>query len=140
MMCALMSVVTSANAASLDRLLDLAFYLGNVYGVGLDIFRELGKGEGKAANSKRPLTPLLSLDAMLLKHGEYAKKGINIHIRELDRYRRLMRNRPGSRRRLLLRPDGIVPSGRPGRLAISCSSLCFEKYRRGKVKTSERRG
>ncbi len=92
MMCALMSVVTSANAASLDRLLDLAFYLGNVYGVGLDIFRELGRGEGKAGELKASVDAFASgLDAMLLKHGEYAKKGINIHIRELDRYRRLMR-------------------------------------------------
>lgn len=47
MNCGITAVVTKANAEHLGKLADLALYLGNVAGVGLDLFRPLGRGEGK---------------------------------------------------------------------------------------------
>ena len=37
------SVITDENIKYLDKLVDLAFYLGNVYGIGLDLLRKTGR-------------------------------------------------------------------------------------------------
>ena len=47
MRCGLTAVVTSANAEELGHLADLALVLGNVAGVGLDLFRPMGRGRGR---------------------------------------------------------------------------------------------
>ncbi len=47
MRCGMTTVVTAVNAARLGELPDLALWLGNVAGVGLDLFRPLGRGAGR---------------------------------------------------------------------------------------------
>lgn len=85
--CGLTAVVTRVNAARLGQLADLALYLGNVAGVGLDLFRPLGRGSGQA----------LSPDSDELKQGvtalarqaeALALAGIPFRFRELEQLKK----------------------------------------------------
>lgn len=82
--CNLTTVVTSANASFLGQLPDLALWLGNVSGVGLDLFRPLGRGQ------EQDLTPCreeltLGLKELILKTKKIQSAGIPFRLRELQR-------------------------------------------------------
>lgn len=85
--CNLTTVVTDANAAALGQLGDLALWMGNVSGVGLDLFRPLGRGQ------ERTLSPCekdlsLGLRELIRKAKQFQKLGIPFRLRELERLKR----------------------------------------------------
>lgn len=82
--CNFNSVVTKQNQERLEELIDLAAYLGNVRGVGLDMFRPLGRGK------EFELVPRMEslgedLEKMLRRRDELQKMGVNIRIKELEK-------------------------------------------------------
>lgn len=82
--CNLTTVISCANARHLGQLPDLALWLGNVAGVGLDLFRPLGRGIGK------PFTPAetdlkTGLTELVHKTVEIQRVGIPFRLRELER-------------------------------------------------------
>ena len=85
--CNLTTVVTSTNAKDLGKLPDLALWLGNVSGVGLDLFRPLGRG------SAQNLTPTEAdlhngLAELIRKTKEIQSVGIPLRLRELERIKK----------------------------------------------------
>lgn len=85
--CGLTAVVTSVNAGELGQIADLALYLGNVAGVGLDLFRPLGRGQGRALS---PDADKLAYGLRQLKTrtGQLTQAGIPFRFRELERLRK----------------------------------------------------
>ena len=84
--CNLTAVVTAKNADRLELLADLALTLGNVRGVGLDLFRPLGRG-AHADLAPDPAELRRGLRALLEKTLALERMGIPFHLRELDRWR-----------------------------------------------------
>lgn len=85
--CNLTTVVTRANARELGQLPDLALWLGNVSGVGLDLFRPLGRGSGQALlPSEEDLT--LGLRELTQKAIALRRAGIPFRLRELERLKK----------------------------------------------------
>lgn len=84
--CNLTAVVTARNALRLELLADLALTLGNVRGLGLDLFRPLGRGAG-ADLAPDPETLRRGLRALVQKTLALERAGITFHLRELDRWR-----------------------------------------------------
>ena len=82
--CNLTVVVTRVNAVHLGQLADLALWLGNVSGVGLDLFRPLGRGSGQELT---PDGPDLAVGLRKLIHWtkELQAAGIPFRLRELER-------------------------------------------------------
>lgn len=85
--CNLTTVVTSANAALLGQLPDLALWLGNVTGAGLDLFRPLGRG---ARENHAPAEAGLSagLNALIGRTKQVQDAGAPFRLRELERLKR----------------------------------------------------
>lgn len=84
MRCNLTTVVTRVNARALGQLPDIALWLGNVSGVGLDLFRPLGRGKTHSlAPSEADLTQ--GLQALIQKAKEIQSAGISFRLRELER-------------------------------------------------------
>ena len=87
MRCNLTTVVTDANAKNLGQLPDLALWLGNVVGVGLDLFRPLGMGATeKLFPSEDDLT--IGLAELVRKTMEIKSAGIPFRLRELERLKK----------------------------------------------------
>lgn len=84
--CNLTAVVTAQNAEHLELLADLALTLGNVRGVGLDLFRPLGRGAG-AELAPDPEALRRGLRALVRKTLALEQAGIPFRLRELDRWR-----------------------------------------------------
>ena len=85
--CNLTTVVTSVNAKHLGSLPDLALWLGNVSGVGLDLFRPLGRGS--AQNLSPSETDLnYGLTELIRKTKEIQAVGIPFRLRELERLKK----------------------------------------------------
>lgn len=87
MRCGLTTVVTSANAARLGELADLALWLGNAAGVGLDLFRPLGRGTGQDL-SPDPDELAVGLRFLKQKAETLSAAGISFRFRELERIRK----------------------------------------------------
>lgn len=87
MRCGLTAVVTSANAARLGELADLALWLGNAAGVGLDLFRPLGRGAGQDL-SPAPDELTAGLRALKQKAETLSAAGLPFRFRELERIRK----------------------------------------------------
>lgn len=85
--CGLTAVVTKANAACLGQLADLALYLGNVAGVGLDLFRPLGRGAGSDLSPAAEELEL-GLKALRIRTREFQAAHIPFRLRELERLRK----------------------------------------------------
>jgi uncharacterized protein len=90
MRCNFNAVVTRANQSRLGELVQLAALLGNVPGVGLDMFRPIGRG---AAESFAPDTAALPADIthFLKRRAELAALGADIRIKELEKVRVMLR-------------------------------------------------
>lgn len=87
--CNLTTVVTSQNARHLGQIPDLALWLGNVSGVGLDLFRPLGRGlQQNLAPGEEDL--ISGLAALSKKAGEIRAAGIPFRFREVERLRKRM--------------------------------------------------
>lgn len=87
MRCGLTAVVTKCSAASLGQLADLALYFGNVSGVGLDLFRPIGRGAGQ---DFAPDADALEVGLRALKEKAQALSaaGVPFRFRELERIRK----------------------------------------------------
>jgi uncharacterized protein len=123
------AVVTSVNVSSLDKLIELAFYFGNVGGIGLDLLRCAGRG----SENYSELIP----DGKMLKSGLnkmlecrnriFSLSGRKIEIREFEKAeRRFLRNEPVTNycyascgRSLVVLPDGEI---------YQCGSLLKPEY------------
>lgn len=86
MQCNLNAVVTRVNQTHLDELVELAAYLGNVRGVGLDMFRPLGCGYGR---DFMPDEAKLAhdIERMLQKAASLRELGMDIRIKEAEKMR-----------------------------------------------------
>ncbi len=84
MRCGLTAVVTKVSAPYLGLLPDLGLYLGNVAGVGLDLFRPLGRGSG-AALAPREEQLKKGLASMKERVGLLHSAGLPFRFRELTR-------------------------------------------------------
>lgn len=85
--CGMTAVVTSVNASRLGQLPELALYLGNVAGVGLDLFRSIGRGAGQElAPGEEDLT--VGLKALKRRAVQLNEAGVPFRFRELERLRR----------------------------------------------------
>ena len=85
--CGMTAVVTSVGAPYLGRLPDLAMWLGNVDGVGLDLFRPLGRGKGQSL-APEPEALTAGLEALCHRTAEVRKTGYLFQVRELERIKR----------------------------------------------------
>ncbi len=84
--CNINAVVSRRNQSRLGELVELAGLLGNVKGVGLDMFRPLGRGEKEdCAPDKDTLSK--DLEAMLQKQEELSALGISVRIKEMEKVR-----------------------------------------------------
>ena len=92
--CNLTAVVTAQNAERLALLADLALTLGNVRGVGLDLFRPLGLGKA-AELAPDPEALRRGVRALVRKTLTLEQAGIPFHLRELDRWRSRRKNGGG---------------------------------------------
>lgn len=84
--CNLNAVVTSVNQHELPGLLDLAATLGGVRGVGLDMFRPLGRGQGENL-TPCPDTLPRDIERMLEHREELLHLGVDIRVKELEKVR-----------------------------------------------------
>lgn len=85
--CNLTTVVTEVNARHLGSIPDLALWLGNVSGVGLDLFRPLGRGtEQNLAPSEQALRQ--GLTELIEKAKQMCSAGIPFRLRELERLKK----------------------------------------------------
>ena len=82
--CNITTVISSANAENLSKILDASLYFGNIAGIGLDLCRPIGRASLRDCS---PSTENLSkgLTKLILKYKELRKIGIPIHLREWDR-------------------------------------------------------
>lgn len=86
MRCAMTTVVTKHNAAQLGQLADLALYLGNVMGVGLDLFRPIGRGAGQSLSADADEFEV-GLRALKEKTLELNCAGVRFRFREWEKIR-----------------------------------------------------
>lgn len=85
--CNITSVVSSANASKLGDIADLALYFGNVRGIGLDVFRPIGRG---AAEDFSPIPEELEkgVSKLLQTQKELKRLGIELVLREAERIKK----------------------------------------------------
>lgn len=86
MRCGLTAVVTNRNAALLGQIPDLALYLGNVSGVGLDLFRPIGRGAEQDFSADENALEV-GLRALKSKAQQLNDVGIPFRFREWERIR-----------------------------------------------------
>lgn len=85
-MCNVTAVVSSRNAEKLSELADLALYFGNVRGIGLDIFRPIGRG---AESDFSPAAEDLKngTEKLIKRQKELKSLGVSLTLREAIRIR-----------------------------------------------------
>ena len=83
------TVVTNRNARYLGQLPDLALWLGNVSGVGLDLFRPLGRGSEQSLAPKEGEL-IQGLSELARRTVEIRAVGIPFRLRELERLKKRM--------------------------------------------------
>lgn len=128
------SVITSESIEHLDKLIDLAFYLGNVGGIGLDLLRETGRACSNDLKIASPKQIKACVKKAYDRSLELSKiTGRRVIIREIeDARRRINKNIPctsychavygGS---MVVLPDGEI---------YPCGSLTYnEKYYMGNI-------
>lgn len=88
--CNINAVVSRVNQAHLHALIDLAAYLPNVRGVGLDMFRPMGRGQG---GGYAPDLETLEADLMrmLARRAELHALGADVRVKELEKVRMMVK-------------------------------------------------
>lgn len=89
--CNINAVISCANQSGLAQLLELAAYLGNVKGLGLDMFRPLGRGENGVGFPDIKRLPE-DLKALMEKQEQLADLGVMVKIKELEKVRIMLQN------------------------------------------------
>lgn len=91
MSCNLNAVVTSKNQDKLGELVDFAAFCGNIHGIGLDMFRPLGRG---ADQNLMPDPEVLQskLQDMAERAERLRRLGVRIKIKELEKVRYMLSN------------------------------------------------
>ena len=82
--CNVTTVISSANSGTLPQILDLSLVLGNIAGIGLDLFRPIGRG-AEQDFSPEPEALEQGLKSLVSHYRELKQVGIPIHLRELDK-------------------------------------------------------
>lgn len=128
------TVVTKHNVATLGELIDLALYMGNVGGIGLDLLRQVGGGLTNYDELQIDASELKAGFRALVERSQqvYELTGRKIQIREIEK----------ARKRLQIKnPKGdycyascgkslvILPSGK----IYPCGSLLYESYCMGEA-------
>ncbi|MDO5422187.1 MAG: radical SAM protein [Eubacteriales bacterium] len=134
------AVVTAANVKELPKLVDFAFYLGNVGGIGLDLLRRAGRGrEESRVSAAEPELLAEALEAMQRRSLELEQlSGRKIQIREIEQAKKRLTADGGGGdycyascgRSLVVLPDGAL---------YPCGSLLLGEYRMGTVETFQPR-
>lgn len=123
------AVVTAETVDALPQLVDFAFYLGNVGGIGLDLLRAAGRGETAAFASPAQLRQ--ALIRMARRSQElFALSGRRIQLRELELARKRLAGAgradsycyAACGRSIVVLPDGRL---------YPCGSLLWEDYEMG---------
>lgn len=87
--CNLNAVISRMNQAHLDELADLAAYLPNVRGIGLDMFRPIGRGRG--CDLEVDLATLEGdFTRLLARYEKLCTLGANLKIKELEKIRSML--------------------------------------------------
>lgn len=130
--CGLTAVVTRINAGQLGRLADLALTLGNVAGVGLDLFRPIGRGCGQELAAEPD--ELAQGAAELAARAQMLKAaGIPFRFRELERLNRRAAAPCGALYCYAQTEHSLAVDGRGD--CWPCSSLAGqEKFRLGNLR------
>lgn len=120
------AVVTARNVAALPKLVDFAFYLQNVGGIGLDLLRHAGRGTTEEYPSPEALRQALT--GMYHRREELKKRfGVHIELREIALAERRLRGM-GDRHHYcyasLGRSAVVLPDGR----LYPCGSLISDDY------------
>lgn len=89
--CNLTTVVSSRNQEKLEEILELAAYLQNVRGIGLDMFRPIGRGEYQDFTPDLRKLPS-DLHRLLKKQKELSSLGVNIKLKEQEKVRRMLQS------------------------------------------------
>lgn len=130
----LTAVLTEKSVSSLTRLVELASYLGNIYGISLDLLRPLGRGRSKGVKPPNPELLAQSTRSAFKRAEEIAKLGGPlVRFREVERLRYLV-TRGLSREYYCHAVAGqslaVMPDGR----LYPCASLCgLEEFYLGRV-------
>lgn len=88
--CNVNAVVSSESQKGLDMLLELAAYLQNVKGIGLDMFRPIGRGESEDFSPNMEMLQQ-NLIAMLEKQKQLRHLGVIVKIKELEKVRIMLK-------------------------------------------------
>lgn len=133
-MIGLNTVVTKHNVLHLDELIDLAIYLGNVGGIGLDLLRQVGRGSTNYTELQVDSASLIKgYHQLVNRSNEVATlTGIRIQIREIEEAKKRLSSKPGNQlycyascgRSLVVLPNGDI---------YPCGSLLEEAYYMGKT-------
>lgn len=134
MMINLTATVTNKNINHLAELVDLASYLGNVYGVSFDLFRPMGRG----INSNLEVTDFELLQKEILRALRRAEEikalgGSTIHFKDLDRIRYQLKT-GYKREKYCHAVTGRSFVVKPGGEVYPCSSFAdYPEFRLGNI-------
>ncbi|WP_245574367.1 radical SAM/SPASM domain-containing protein [Desulfovirgula thermocuniculi] len=130
----LTAVLTERSVSTLGRLVELASYLGNVYGLSLDLLRPLGRGRSKEVKPPNPELLEQNVRSAFRRAEEIVKLGGPlVRFREVERIRLLMARgfsreyscHAAAGQSLAVMPDGSL---------YPCASLCgLEEFYLGRV-------
>ena len=127
------AVVTAETVEQLPKLVDFALYLGNIGGIGLDLLRFAGRGEGNLPAGPQQLEAALT--AMHRRTKELkALTGRSIQLREIELAKRRLRSTTPAKhycyaacgRSVVVLPDGST---------YPCGSLLQNSYFMGPVQS-----
>ena len=88
--CNITAVVSSANASKLGELADLALYFGNIRGIGLDVFRPLGRGAKEDFSPKKEELEK-GIDSLIKRQKELEALGVRLALREAERIKKRLK-------------------------------------------------
>jgi len=127
----LTSVLSAANVKGLPSLVEMASYLGNVYGISIDPLRKIGRGIGEM--EANPETAAHYLDLAIRRADEIVDMGgLGVKFREIERMKHLLST--GNARKYRCYVDAcqsllVTPSGN----AYPCASLCYPDFHLGHI-------
>ncbi|MGB9802323.1 MAG: radical SAM protein [Desulfofundulus sp.] len=120
----LTAVLTAESTAGLTQLVELAAYLGNVYGISLDLLRPLGRGREGCPAPPEPELLSEQVGAAVRRAGEIARLGGPlIRFREVERLKFQLHRRI-TRRHYCYATTGQSMAVMPDGSVYPCASFC----------------